>query len=446
MTAETTEPRARRSTSGLPPQPADRSVHPGQGAPAGLGRPLAPRSADTTPPDPAAAETVPPGTARPSAGGPSLAAGLPLLITAVFAMNAGMGMQSATYTNFAVDLLHINAAQLGAVEAIRESSGVLCFLVAALAARMALPLLAGAALCLMGIGMIALGHAHSIPWLAAASFAWGLGFHTFSPINPSLSMQMATDHAQRAGLLGKLSGVGALAGPVGTLAVLALLPLLGLRGEFLPAGLLCVAAGLAMFFVRNPRPGPRPRLVLRRAYLPYYLLTLADGGRKQVLITFVVFAVVSVYHASVVTVSLLLLCSSLLCMLASPYVGRWIATYGERRVVVLSSLLLVPLFAGYGLTSSETVMIALYLVDNTLFTANVALTTWVGRHAPPEEVAPTLAVGTTVNHISSVIVPLAAGFLWQAYGYRDIFFGGAGIALITLLLALRVLPAVEAAA
>lgn len=372
--------------------------------------------------------------------------GIAALAAAVFAMNAGLGMQGAAYTNFAVQFLHIRPAELGAVEAVRETSGLLCLVVAALAARMALPLLAGLALCVMGLGMMALGHVHSITGLAAASFAWALGFHTFSPINPSLSVQMGRDHAGRAGLLSRMSSIGAVAGPVGTLAVLALLPLLGLRGEFLPAGILCIAGGLAMFLVRDPRPGPRPRLVLRRAYMPYYLLTLVDGGRKQVLITFVVFAVVSVYHASVVTVSLLLLGSSILCMLAAPRVGRWIATYGERTVVVASSLLLVPLVAAYGLVGSEAGMVALYLVDNTLFTANVALTTWVARHAPPEDVAPTLAAGTTINHVSSVLVPLLAGFLWQVYGYRDIFFGGAGIALLELILAAVVLRPGDAAA
>lgn len=371
----------------------------------------------------------------PQPGIPAVAA----LGLAVFLMNAGMGMQAATYTNFAVQVLHIRPAALGAVEAVRETSGLLCLLVAALAARVALPMLAGAALCLMGLGMMALGQVHTIAALALASFVWALGFHTYAPISPSLSLRLAGDHSRRAGLLGRMSSVGAVAGPVGTLGVIALLPILGLRGEFVPAGVLCILGGVAMLLVRDPRPGPRPRLVLRRAYLPYYLLTLVDGGRKQVLITFVVFALVSLFHASVVTVSLLLLGSSLLCLLAAPRIGRWIATYGERAVVVGSSLLLVPLVAAYGLVGSEAAMVALYLVDNALFTANVALSTWVGRHAPPEEVAPTLAAGTTINHISSVLVPLLAGYLWQVYGYRDIFFGGAGIALLELVLAAAVL-------
>ena len=389
----------------------------------------------------AQADIAPPaGTSPAVAPGVAAARGLPLLAVAVFTMNLALGMQSAAYTNFAVQDLHVTAGQLGVIEAVRESSGVLCLVVAAIAARLPLPRVAGVALLVMGVGLAAVGRAQTVAALTLASFTWGLGFHTFSPISPSLTLEMGGDHARRAGLLGWLSSVGALATPVGTLAVLALLPALGLRGEFLPAGVLAAAAGLVMFLVRSPRPGPRPRLVLRRAYLPYYVLTFADGARKQILITFAVFALVSVFHAPVVTVSLLLLGSSLLTMAAAPYVGRWIAAAGERRVLVVSGLLLVPLFAGYGLAPTLPVMVVLYILDNALFTANVALPTWVSRNAPPEDIAPTLAVGTTVNHVSSVIVPLAAGFLWQAYGYRDIFFAGAAVACGMLVLTLILLP------
>lgn len=377
--------------------------------------------------------------AAPAAGGASRRA-LLALASAVFAMNLGMGMQGTVYTNFAVQELHIRASQLGLVEAIRESSGLLCFVVMGLAARFALPRLAAAALALMGGGIMLLTGVHGVPALALASFIWGVGFHTFSPISPALTLALGTDHAHRAGLLGRLSGIGSVAGPVGTFAVLVTLPLLGLRGQFLPAGAFVLVAALLMLAVRGPRSGPRPRFVVRRRYVPFYVLTLMDGARKQILITFAVFAVVSVYHASVVTVGLFLLASSLLATLSSPYVGRLIAAHGERAVLMVSSLLMVPIFCGYGLTSSEAVMIALYILDNALFTSNVALTTWVSRHAPPEDVPATLAAGTTANHVASVVVPLVAGFLWQAFGYRLIFLGAAGVAVVTLALVLWLLP------
>jgi predicted MFS family arabinose efflux permease len=380
--------------------------------------------------------------------------GLPLLIGGVVALNMAQGMYNGVFNNFAVGDLGIRPLQLGVVEAIRESSGLLCLVVAALAARIALPRLAAVALLLMGVGMTLTGHANTIAFLALASFVWGLGFHTFSPIQSTLSLQFAAsrgskgERTTRGGtILGQMNSVGALAGPVGTLLMLGLLPLVGgLRGVFLPAGAIAFAGGLALLFLRGQAQRDRPRWVVRRRYLPYYVLTLIDGGRKQILITFVVYAIVAVYHAPVQVVAVLLLCSSTLTLLAAPRIGGLIAARGERWVLLASGLLLVPIFAGYALTSSEVVMMVLYLADNALFTTNVALTTWVHRHAPEGDLAPTLAMGITINHVSSVLVPLVAGLLWEVAGYHVIFWGGVGIALLGVLFTLRLLPRGEAAA
>jgi len=374
--------------------------------------------------------------------------GLPLLIGGVIALNMAQGMYNGVFNNFAVGDLGIQPLQIGLVEAVRESSGLLCLGVAALSARVSLSRLAAVALLLMGVGMAATGRADTIGFLAIASFVWGLGFHTFSPIQSTMSLQLAAsrgsagERAARGGtILGQMNSVGALAGPVGTLLMLAILPLVGgLRGIFLPAGAVAFAGGLALLFLRGTPHRDRPRWVVRRRYLPYYVLTLIDGGRKQILITFVVYAIVAVYHAPVQVVAVLLFVSSILTLVAAPRVGRLIRDRGERWVLLASGLLLVPIFAGYALTSSEIVMMALYLADNALFTSNVALTTWVHRQAPEADLSPTLSVGITVNHVSSVIVPVVAGLLWERLGYHVIFWGGVGVALLGVIFTLRLLP------
>ncbi len=379
---------------------------------------------------------------------------LPLLISGVFALNISQGMYNAVFNNFAVGALGISPLQIGVVEAVRECSGLLCLVVAALATRVPLPRLAAFALLMMGIGMALTGHANTNVYLAMASFFWGIGFHTFAPVQSTLGLQFATrattggERAARGGtILSRMGSVGSLAGPIGTLIVLAILPMVGgLRGVFLPAGAVAFAGGLGLMLLRGAPQTDRPRWVIRRKYLPYYVLTLIDGGRKQILITFVVFALVEVYHAPVELVAILLFASSLLTLAASAQVGRIIREKGERWVLVVAGCLLIPIFAGYALTTSEAVMMALYLADNALFTTNVALTTWVHRHAPEADLAPTLAVGITVNHVSSVLVPLVAGILWETAGYHVIFMGGVLIAIAGVICALRLLPRAEAAA
>jgi hypothetical protein len=49
----------------------------------------------------------------------------------------------------------------------------------------------------------------------------------------------------------------------------------------------------------------------------------------------------------------------------------------------------------------------------------------------PVDVAPTMAVGFTINHIAAVFLPAIGGYFWIV-DYRIPFIGGAALALISL--------------
>ena len=72
-----------------------------------------------------------------------------LLWIALYCLMFGFGIYSATFFNFATDILKIRPEQLGVVEAIRETPGFLCVLVAAITMQVVEPLLATIALFLM---------------------------------------------------------------------------------------------------------------------------------------------------------------------------------------------------------------------------------------------------------------------------------------------------------
>jgi hypothetical protein len=53
----------------------------------------------------------------------------------------------------------------------------------------------------------------------------------------------------------------------------------------------------------------------------------------------------------------------------------------------------------------------------------MGLSTYVRRISPQEELAPTLSAGITINHITSVVVPLIASrVLFPIVGYEGIFW------------------------
>ena len=62
----------------------------------------------------------------------------------------------------------------------------------------------------------------------------------------------------------------------------------------------------------------------------------------------------------------------------------------------------------------------------------MAVSTFFQKMGDPRDIAPTMAVGFTINHIAAVFLPAIGGLLWMV-DYRIPFFGGALLALVSLL-------------
>jgi len=52
--------------------------------------------------------------------------------------------------------------------------------------------------------------------------------------------------------------------------------------------------------------------------------------------------------------------------------------------------------------------------------------------ADPRDIAPSMAVGFTINHIAAVVLPALGGVLWMV-DYRIPFVAGAAMAMISLI-------------
>ena len=49
-------------------------------------------------------------------------------------------------------------------------------------------------------------------------------------------------------------------------------------------------------------------------------------------------------------------------------------------------------------------------------------------------------MGVTMNHVAAVIAPVAGGLAWHFFGYEVIFFSGAALAFISLLVSQKIDP------
>lgn len=362
-----------------------------------------------------------------------------LLLVAVFFADLGLGVQIAAYPNFMVETLSIRPEQLGVLESVRETPGFVLVFIAALTMRIAEPVLAGGALLLEAFGMASVYLATSVEMLMLISFSWSLGLHTWMPLNQSIALATAEEN-QRGRRLGQMRSVTSLANLVGMGVVAAVAPLVELRTVFLFAGVaLAVAAAMVLRIPRDLRRVEKPRLVFRRKYRLYYALMFLEGCRKQVFITFAVFALVKVYAASTSQIALLMVAVNLANLIFAPTVGKLIDRHGERAVLTVNYALLIFVFVGYGLVTSRPALFALYAADGVIFSLSMALTTYLDKVAEPRDVMPTLSMGVTANHIAAVIVPVTGGLLWASYGYHVFFFGGAVIELASLAVS-RLLP------
>jgi MFS family permease len=170
-----------------------------------------------------------------------------------------------------------------------------------------------------------------------------------------------------------------------------------------------------------------PRMLIKRRYWLYYVLTFFEGSRKEVLNTFGSLVLVSTFRYDLSQISLLLMISSVVNLVLAPVMGYLVDKLGERATLAGSYTLLVGCCVGFATIPNPAILAAMLIAIRLLVLMNIGLSTYVNRLAPPEELTPTLSAGISINHVTSVGMPLLAAALLPVIGYNGIFLGTAGL-------------------
>ena len=356
-----------------------------------------------------------------------------LLAASVFALGTFLGVQFSLFNNFIVERLSIDPHHLGYVESLREVPGFLNALFIALMIRMAPSMVAAFALLVMGVGVMAYSQITSVTTLALYSFFWSLGFHCYMPMQAVMALKFSPD-GEKGRWLGQLSSVHGVACLLAIGISMLLLPYLRYEGLYLGAGGAVLLGGGVLFFAARQRSnGEEKRFVFKRRYRYYYALQFLQGCRRQMFLTFAIFAMVKVHGMRVETTMVLILINQTLTTLTAPTMGRFVDRFGERLMLSISYFGLIFVFSGYGVVKHLPALYVLYCLDNLIFFGDIAMTTYVHKIAPAEELKPTLSLGVTMNHVAAVAAPVVGGLAWHYFGYEVIFFGGAILAFVSLL-------------
>lgn len=354
----------------------------------------------------------------------------------VFCLSAALGIQMSVFYNWSKDTLHLQPMDLGKVESFRELPGVTMILVAALTAGMSEPLLAAIALMLFSVGLALYAKVHGIPSLILVSLLWSMGLHTWMPLSNSLALRLS-----QAGKHGRRLGQVGAAGSLGTLFGMALVRILAGRAPYavfwFAAGALSLAGALTVVRISRGQIVQKPRFVIKRKYSVYYVLTLLEGCRKQVFITFAVYVLVKEFGVPLKVTATLMLINNGLNFFAAPYAGRLVDRIGERKALMTSYTLLIGVFLGYAFFRNVHILYVMYCLDNLLFLASIGNSTYLKKIAEPEDLTPTLSTGVTMNHIAAVIVPITGATLWAKVGYPPVFIGGAAVVVLSIFCANR---------
>ncbi len=367
------------------------------------------------------------------------------LLVLVLAVAASFQGWRTLYNNFAVELAGLSGEQNGLVQSLREVPGFLSLLVIYIMLVVREHTLVALSVLTLGAGVAITGYFPSFHGVIFTTLIMSFGFHYYETVHQSLVLQYFSK-AQAPAVMGRMRGFSSGANIMVGAAIFLLSPVLEYQTLFLLFG--CVAVLAALWcFTQNPASRhtvPQRRgMVLRRQYWLFYLLTFFSGARRQIFVAFAVFLMVQRFGFTVQEITVLFMLNNAVNWFLSPAIGRAVTRFGERRVLTLEYAALIAVFVGYAVVQSKLLVAALYILDHVFYNFAMAIKTYFQKIADPADIAPSMAVSFTINHIAAVFIPAVGGMLWMV-DYRIPFLGAACLACVSLVLSQFVrIPAPE---
>jgi predicted MFS family arabinose efflux permease len=357
------------------------------------------------------------------------------LVVLTISSTAGLQTWTTLFNNFAVDVAGLQGNHVGMIQSIREIPGFLALLAVYVMLVIREHRLSAISILILGAGLAATGFFPTFAGIAITTLISSFGFHYYETTNMSLTLQYFKKD-ESPWVFGKLTSLAAATSIGIGLLIWGMTSFLDFTQVYLVIGVLIAVAGLWALLTRDPSDiniiPQRKQMVLRKKYWLFYFLTFMAGARRQVFIAFSVLLLVQKFQYTVQEVTILFIINNTINYFLSPLVGKSIIRFGERKVLSLEYLSVIFLFTAYATTDSKLLVAFIYILDQIFFTFAIAIRTYFQKVGDPQDIAPSMAMGFTINHLAAVFLPAIGGMLW-VIDYRIPFFAGAAMGVVSLL-------------
>ncbi len=368
-----------------------------------------------------------------------------LLFIAIAFIGLSQGFSENIWTNF-YKVIGMETTQRTLLEPIRELPGLLMMFIIAALSVLTIGRMGAVAMATRAVGLlsVALLTQQFNPAFMAYMVIVSLGDHIFMPLRNSIGITVANS-----GYEGRVIGMMDATSTI--LYTLASLPILfTFKGQakgdytifFILAAIMAFLASVALFFMRTHRGKEnitKTKLVFKKKFALYYLISFVSGMRKQIYMVFAPWLLVQTFSQPVTTMTLLNIVGSVTIFFFNPFMGHLIDKFGERKLLVGGGIGATLIYVAYALLSNQSAangLIVLLLLALT-YLDRLTQSTLMGRDVfvkhtaeSKDEIMPTLSVGVSMDHIASFIGPVFGGILWTTLGAQWVFVAGAVIAVI----------------
>ena len=383
-----------------------------------------------------------------------------MFLVLISVISLGNGLSDGVYSNYFKEVYQVTAFQRGLIEFPRELPGLLCaFVIGALGFLGDLRVsFIAQVLAIIGVTLLGL-FTPTFGVMLVFLFINSMGMHLLMPLQDSIGMSLAEEE-QIGRRMGQYSSIRAAFSLVAGVLVF-----FGFRTGFftfntsvkwiflISAAAFVVALIMTVAMIKRMKPrrlAPQKlKLVLRKQYSHYYLLTILHGVQKQVTYVYGTWVIVDILLKRADTLALLGIVVGFISIFFLDRIGKWIDKFGIKRMMYTEALIFIGVYTVYGfvvwgITSkmlpsqgfSVWMVYLLFILDRLSMQMGMIRSVYLRSIAYNEdEVTSTLSMGVSLDHVVAILAAIAGGYIWSKWGSQWVFFLAAAFSLGNLYVA-----------